>query len=338
MAGDHVVIIGNGPAANEAAMTLRERAPEFRVTIVGREHVRQYKPHLLPALVAGKITEEDLFVRSIAFYQHAGIKLRLGQEVVDVDFDTRRIILAHKEVLRFDGLIIATGGKPRIPEPLLVFQDVMMTLKTLTDARSWIDKLARVDCVLIVGGDLTSVAFAKTLVSLGKTVKFMVDEHGFWPLHLGDETRQEVARRLASGGMELVPCRKLRGLARLSADEIRVETDCGRYTVGAVGAFFGLVPDVRFLVRSGLYIEKGVIVDENLMTRYDGVYAAGDCAQVYHPTLRDYWVSIGYRNAENLGRIAALNLIGGKVRAETAPESIFHVDGVDIPTSWWAEI
>ncbi|MCA1959284.1 MAG: NAD(P)/FAD-dependent oxidoreductase [Desulfomonile sp.] len=338
MAKDHVVIIGNGPAANEAAIALRERAPELRVTIVGREHVRQYKPHFLPALIAGKITEHDLFVRPIESYSQAGIKLRLGQEVVDVDFDTRRVILAHKEVLRFDGLIIATGGKPRIPEPFLVFQDVMMTLKTLADARVWIEKLARVDSVLIVGGDLTSVAFAKALVSMGKTVKLMVDEHGFWPLHLGDETRQEVAQRLASSGMELVACRKLKGLARVSADEIRVETDCGRYTVGAVGAFFGLVPDVKFLARSGLYIERGIIVDESLMTHYDGVYAAGDCAQVYHPALRDYWVSIGYRNAENLGRIAALNLIGGKVCAETPPESIFHVEGVKVPTSWWAEI
>jgi NADPH-dependent 2,4-dienoyl-CoA reductase/sulfur reductase-like enzyme len=214
----------------------------------------------------------------------------------------------------------------------------MMTLKTLTHARAWIQKLARVESVLLVGGDLTSIGFAKALVSMGKTVKYMVDDHCFWPLRLNDKTRDEVARRLCSTGVELVACRKLKGLVRVAEDEVQVETDAGRYRVGAVGAFFGLVPDVRFLARSGLYIERGVLVDENLMTRFDGVYAAGDCAQVYHPELRDYWLSVGYRNAENLGRVAALNLIGGKLRAEAAPESVFHVEGVEIQTAWWAEI
>ena len=78
-------------------------------------------------------------------------------------------------------------------------------------------------------------------------------------------------------------------------------------------------------------------MDEYLKTRFDGVYAAGDCAQVYHPGLRDYWVSIGYSNAENLGRVAALNLVGGKVEARAASESIFHVEGIVVNTSWWSE-
>lgn len=336
--GDHVVVIGNGPAANQAALTLREHTPDVRITIVGRENVPQYKPHLLPALIAGTVAEEAVFARPLAYYRQADIKLRLGQEVVDVDFVRRCVVLAHKEVVRFDGLIIATGGRPRIPEPLQVFEDIMLTLKTLSHARVWMQKLARVESVLIVGGDLTSVGFAKALVSMGKTVKYLVDDHCFWPLRLSDETRDEVARRLASTGVELVACRKLKALARVSEDEVRVETDAGRYQVGAVGAFFGLVPDVRFLVRSGLPIERGVLVDENLRTPFDGVYAAGDCAQVYHPELRDYWLSVGYRNAEHLGRVAALNLLGGKLRAETPPESIFHVEGVEIRTAWWAEI
>ena len=43
MTEDHFVIIGNGPAANSAALTLRECAPDTRVTMISRELVRQYK-------------------------------------------------------------------------------------------------------------------------------------------------------------------------------------------------------------------------------------------------------------------------------------------------------
>jgi NADPH-dependent 2,4-dienoyl-CoA reductase/sulfur reductase-like enzyme len=305
--------------------------------VIGKETASQYKPHLLPDLVAGKIAEEDLYVRPLPAYKDAGIKLRLGQEAVAADFDKRLIVLKHKEIVRFDGLIIATGGRPRIPEPLLVFEDLMMTLKTVNDARAWIDKLSHVDSVLIVGGDLTSLSFAKALLSLGKKLYFIVDPNSFWPLRSKPEVSHKVAVRLRARGIEVLESTKIRGMTRVSDHCIKVDTSTGSVQAGVVGAFFGLVPDVRFLARSGLHIERGILVDEYLRTRFDGVYAAGDCAQVYHPELKDYWVSIGYGNAERLGRIAALNLAGGSHRADRAPASIFSVEGIEVSTSWWSE-
>ncbi len=62
MTHEHCVIIGNGPAANEAALTLREKAPDLRITMIGRETIPHYKTHLLPDFIAGKLVEEDLHV------------------------------------------------------------------------------------------------------------------------------------------------------------------------------------------------------------------------------------------------------------------------------------
>ncbi len=145
MSEGHCVIIGNGPAANEAARTLREKAPDLRVTLIGQEPVGYYKPHLLPEYVAGSIPEKDLYVDPVNFYKEKSIGLRLGQRVVDVDFTRRHVVLEHKEVVPFDGLIIAVGGTPRIPEPLERFAGLMLTLKTIADARVWIETLSRTD-------------------------------------------------------------------------------------------------------------------------------------------------------------------------------------------------
>jgi NADPH-dependent 2,4-dienoyl-CoA reductase/sulfur reductase-like enzyme len=79
------------------------------------------------------------------------------------------------------------------------------------------------------------------------------------------------------------------------------------------------------------------VVDEHLWTGFENVYATGDCAQIYHPEIRDYWVSIGHENAKTLGRIAATNLVGGRLEARVARESIFEVQGVRVNTSWWKE-
>ena len=337
MPKEHLVIVGNGPAGNQAAFTLREKLPGSRITMIDREDVQCYRPNRLPDFISGKIDQSELFVSSLDFYKSRDIKLRLGQKVVDANFSRREITLDHKEVIRFDGLIIAVGGRPRIPEPLLVFKELMLTLKNINDARQWITRLPEVESVLIIGGDLTSFAFTKALLSLGKKISFVMDEEAFWPVRYGKEVYEQAAHQLAQSGVEVFACRRLKGMERISEDMIRVKVDDKKIDAHLVGAFFGLVPDILFLARSGLQIERGVLVDETLNTGFEGVYAAGDCAQVYHPELRDYWVSIGHDNAVNLGRIAALNLAGEKVQPDVSPENIFCDEGVCANISWWME-
>ena len=337
MTEEHFVIIGNGPAGNQAAFTLREKLPDARITMMDKEIVRCYKPNLLPEYIAGKVTEEKLFVSPFELYKSSGIKLRLGQKVVDVNFENREITLDHKEIIRFSGLILALGGKPRIPEPLLPYRDLMFTLKTIGDAKHWIQNLGKVESVLIIGGDLTSFAVAKALLHLRKEVRFILNEDAFWPVRYNNEIYEQAAHQLTQKGVEVLACRKVKGIGRLSEHVLQVQVDDREIEAGMVGAFFGLLPDVKFLARSGIQMERGILVDEYLNIGFEGVYAAGDCAQVYHPGIRDYWISIGYDNAVNLGRIAALNMAGEKVQADVEPESIFFVERIRANISWWME-
>jgi len=338
MAEDHYIVVGGGPAGHEAARTLRENAaPDARITLVCGHHGGTYRPHLLPRFIAGEVSEEDLYVCPPAEYRGKGIQVRLGQRAAALDPRNRVLTLEHKEVLPFTGVVIAVGGTPRVPEPLRAFEDLLTTLKTLEDAKTWMRRLGSVDSVLVIGGDLTSLALTKALLKLKKHVTFMLSEDSFWPLRCGEEVFQQVARRLESEGVVVMESGRIRGVARLSDALYEVRTEGGRLETGMIGAFFGLVPDVRFLGRSGLSLDRGILVDEFLNAGFEGVFAAGDCAQVYHPVLRDYWVSIGHDNAVALGRTAALNLLGCRIPAEAAATSIFDVDGIKVNTSWWME-
>ncbi len=341
MAEQHFVVIGNGPAGNKAALTLRAEVPNARITLISRHPRGSYMPHLLPHLVAGKIEEEDLYVFSPGSYKDRGIKLRCGQEVIGVDLDRRDVLLDHREKLSFDGLIIAVGGRPRIPEHLFVLQDLMLTLKTLEDARVWIERLKSSESVLIIGGDLPSLSLTKELVEMGKKVCVALTEEAFWPLRFTERLFEEVSARLCEKGVEVLRHAEIAGMSRHSDGLLAVEMEGREIFVNLIGAFFGLVPDVRFLSRSGLKIDRGILVDEYLNTGFKGVYAAGDCAQVYHPEILDYWVSVGHDNAVALGRTAALNLAGEKEKAmpssECFTECIFDIEGIRINTCWWMD-
>lgn len=337
MSEKHFIVIGNGPAGNEAAFTLREKAPEARISLVSRGRGSSYAPHLLPDFIGGRLGEEDLYVTDLDSYREKYIKLRCCQEAARLDLQRKEVVLDHKEVIGFDGLIIAVGGRPRIPEGLARFSDLMFTLKTLEDARAWIEKLSEVDSVLMIGGDLASFAVTSALIGLGKKVYFMFCEDAFWPLRWNDELLARASSRLRDSGVEVLLCYGLKSMQQLASGDCLVEIDGIILEVGMIGAFFGYVPDIRFLAKSGLRLDRGVLVDEFLNTGFPEVYATGDCAQIYHPELRDYWISVGYENARLLGRLAATNLAGGQMMAVVKPESVFDVQGVIMNTSWWAD-
>ena len=106
MARPHCVIVGNGPAANEAAFTLAANDADVRITMIGEEPSPFYKPHFLPEFIAGQVSQEELYVNPLELYKTSGIKLRLGQRVIAADFSNMHVILSHRERVPFDGLII----------------------------------------------------------------------------------------------------------------------------------------------------------------------------------------------------------------------------------------
>ena len=59
-------------------------------------------------------------------------------------------------------------------------------------------------------------------------------------------------------------------------------------------------------MHSGLDTERGIIVDDSLKTKYDNVYAAGDCAQIGDFTI-GLWTS-----SQEMGKIAGNNMAGDK--------------------------
>ena len=187
----------------------------------------------------------------------------------------------------------------------------------------------------MIGGDLTSLSFTKQLLEMNKKITFALNENSFWPMRFSNALHDEVSERLIQRGVTVLDYSRIKSMNNLPEGGIEMHTRKDSVSADIIGAFFGLLPDVAFLARSGLKLDRGILVDEYLNTGFEGVYATGDCAQVYHPEINDYWVSIGYDNAVTLGKTAALNLIGEKIKTE--PENIFDVQGVSVNSSWWME-
>lgn len=333
---DHYVIIGNGPAGNSAADTLRREDPEARITILSDEKSLYYFKHRVPHYAVGGCEPESLVIRPYRAYREQRIRLRLGQRVEKVDPAERILYLAHMEKVHYTKLLLAVGASARRLPTHAAFADHLHFIAGMDDARRVRGPLMAASRVVVLGGDLISMSFAREARKAGKEVVFVLYSDLFWPVSLKEEIRRNVTRRLTALGVTVIDdAEPVTDVRPEGGGYLITLPDGEKISADLAFAFFGTVPNIRFLVGSGINTEKGVLVDHLMRSNRPDVYACGDCAQIYNPEFKDYWLSVGWANAEVQGKITAMNILGRDQVIDYQPKEIFEMDGVTIRTSWW---
>lgn len=332
---DHYVIIGNGPAGNHAADTLRDQDKDARITIIANESMIFYYRHKLTDFIKGKATEADLTVRPYSVYKDKNIRLRLGQQVDRIDPKEKVLYLKHMEIVSFTKLIIATGASPRALPSVSSFSKHLCFLSTYSDALAQIADIQGKKSFLVLGGDIISFKFIRMLKDMGKEVTVLLYSEAFWPFSLDAAMAEKVIKSLSNKGVNVLTGDFIKSV-KPEGDAFDIVTEKGlNRTFDRVYCFLGMIPNIRFLLGSGIDTDRGILVDDHLKTNFDDVYAAGDCAQIYNPDIKSYWLSIGWNNAKIQGAMAARNLLGAHNVVAPAPERLLEVEGISINTSWW---
>lgn len=334
-AKDHFIIIGNGPAGNNAAEVLRENDKKARITIISTESFSFYFRHRLKDFLTGSIPAEDLVVKHYSEYKKKNIRLRLGQFVERIDPENKILYLKHMEKVSYTKLIIATGGSPRILPSLTRFAEHLTTFTSYSDSVDLKPAIKKAKTITVLGGDLTSFTFVKSLVKTGKKVSFLLYNDAFWPIALTSDMIVKIEENLKNHGVKTIFDDSV-DLISKKGSKYTVSTKSGaELKSDMVFTLMGMVPNIRFIIGSNIDTDRGVLVDANLRTNYPDIYAAGDCAQIYNPNLKNYWVSIGWNNAAEQGKFAALNLLGDSNIIKPPKEEIFEYEGIRVNTSWW---
>lgn len=333
---DHYVIIGNGPAGNAAADTLRASDKLARISIISDEMFTFYYRHRLPEFLTGAMDADALTVRPYTVYKDNNVRMRLGQCVERIDPADKTLYLKHMEKVHYTKLLIATGGRAFTPPHLAPFRDSLCFMTRYTDALQLKPRIHDAQSILILGGDLISLNVQQQLLKAKKTVYFALNPDSFWPLKLTPGMAARIQKSLEKKGVASCVAGDIQDIARRKNGKLEVTLDskCA-FTVDLVGCFMGLTPNIEFILGSGIDTERGVLVDDRLRTNFPDVYACGDCAQIYNPALKDYWVSVGWHNAELQGRTAALNILGDNKVIKPLKQGVLEVEGLKVNTSWW---
>jgi NADPH-dependent 2,4-dienoyl-CoA reductase/sulfur reductase-like enzyme len=307
-----IVVVGASLAGVTAADHLRELGYDGALELIGDEPVAPYdRPPLSKGMLSGDPLEQIL-LRSAGHFEAHNITLRLGKRATGLDLAARRINLDGGEQVDYDGLILATGARPRRPDFPLP-KDGVAFLRSIGDALALRQTLQSRPKLVIVGAGFIGMEVATFARSAG--IDVTVVEPQPYPMFralgpvFGIRLRSMleesgVAARFGCGVVTLLGTRRLRGVGLSDGGEIAADL-----VLMAVGS----VPNVEWLAESGLGLENGVACD-GFGAVAERVFAVGDVASRFDPALGRHVRSEHWTSAVEEAAAAAHNLL--KPRAE----------------------
>jgi 3-phenylpropionate/trans-cinnamate dioxygenase ferredoxin reductase subunit len=304
------VIVGAGLAGGGAATTLREEGFDGRLVLIGAEPQPPYeRPPLSKEYLRGELPFEQVLFQPLDFYAENDIETRFGVRVTRVDAAEKVVELDHGERVAYDALLVATGGQNRhIPIPGIDLEGIY-GLRTVTDSDRIRAEISPGRKAVVVGMGFIGLEVTAALRQSG--VEVAVVDRNTVPLRrvLGEEIGRVVGEIHHDHGTELIFEDQV--VAFEGAERVeRITTQRGhRIECDFVVVGLGIEPAAELLAGTGVEIDNGVVVDEYLRTGVEGIYAAGDVANHYHPVFKRHIRVEHWQNALKQGPAAALSML-----------------------------
>jgi NAD(P)H-nitrite reductase large subunit len=310
---DHV-IIGNGPAGAIAAETLKRTDPAARVRLIGDEPELPYSRMALPYLLAGNIKESGTHLRhGRDHWASRGIELETGR-AVKLDPGQRRVFLDDGSDMAFDRLLIATGSSPVRPPIPGMDLDGVETCWTLADARRIAAAARPQSDIVLMGAGFIGCIVLEALVARDVNLTIIEMEERMVP-RMMDQTGSDMIKRWCEAkGVKVLTSTRVEGLTKRNGRIELALAGGGGVTADGVVCATGVKPNIGVFDGSGIETDAGVLVDHQLQTSVEGIYAAGDVAQGPEFFTARREIHAIQPTASEHGRIAALNMAGRATR------------------------
>lgn len=316
-----LVVIGGGAAGMSAASAARRVDPACEIVVLEATGHAGYGLCGIPYYLAGLIGRADelLSYPPAYFRERRRIDLRLNTRALALD--PGRHVVHYRNAdgggrLRYDRLVVATGGAPVLPPLPGLDDDRVVTIRTLEDAitlRSLLDA-GRIARALVVGAGYVGLEMAEGLHARRVEVTVAEALPRVMPT-LDEPVAALVADEVRRHGVDLRLGTRFDGVTR---DERGLIALIGGepLPVDVVVLAIGVRPTADVAARAGARTGPGgaLLVDEQMRTTLEQVYAAGDCIAPQHLVLRrPAYVPLGPAGNKT-GRVAGTVAAGGRAR------------------------
>lgn len=298
------LIVGNGPAGLDAALSIRKNDQSGEISIISRsKNLHYYRPRIVE-YITGAVSLEKMTIYDEDFYKKNNINNFLNKKISSIDpFDKVITDISGKQY-NYDKLLLATGGRPVLPEIVGIQKKGVFTLRGISDADKIISHVEGNQRIIIIGGGLLGIEIANNLTSIGCDVCIIESASHLLPRQLDATAGELLKRLLEKKGVKFITGETVKSIngdefvksiTLHSGDEVPVDT---------VIVSAGIIPNLSIAEGLEIDINRGFVVNKYFETSIKNIYAAGDAAE-YNEFTYGLWLI-----AKEQGRIAGLNMAG----------------------------
>lgn len=297
------LIIGGGMTGAAAAQGIRDIDSHGAIGLIGAESQPPYqRPPLSKGMWKGMSIDEiaiDL--------QGLNIELTLGRTVQALDIKQHQVTDDQGGISSFDTLLLATGGTPRqldSSSPNVIYY------RTRADFERLHAVAVRGQRFAVIGGGFIGSEIAAALAMNQKHVTLLFPGSGIGAASFAPDLSRFLNDYYGQHGVEVVANTRVLAVEQ-HGEQLEVRTDAGQsWLVDGVVAGLGITPNTTLAEAAGLPVDNGIVVDRLLRTSHPTIYAAGDVARFYNPSL-DRQLRVEHEdNANTMGRQAGRNMAG----------------------------
>ncbi|MBJ7521127.1 MAG: molybdopterin-dependent oxidoreductase [Solirubrobacteraceae bacterium] len=295
-----LVVVGTGMAGLAVVEeALRRRPAEtWQVTMLGEEPHPPYNRVLLSKLLARDAGSGELELRPPTWFSDQGVDLRGGLPAREINTDDRTVTDASGTPHAYDALVLATGSRAFVPPIPGVDLPHVGVFRTWRDA----DALAAATPgaqAIVLGGGLLGLEAAAGLRSRGVRVTVVELAPRLMGRQLDDDGAAVLRRELESQGLQI----ELGvGVTRIARDHVEL-SDGRTLPASLVVVAVGVRPETSLAQAAGIEVDRGIVVDDELHTSADGVWAAGECVQ-HRGTVYGLWAPLAQQARVAGARVA----------------------------------
>ena len=304
------VIIGNGIAGISAAETIRSLDRTGKIIVVAAEPYPLYSRPGIAYYLLGRVSEERLFCRPADYYAGKQIE-QVFVPAQKIDWMQKQVILDNGVKLSYDKLLIATGAKNNWPEIKGTQLQGVVSLSTLDDAKRIKQLLPLAQSAVVVGGGITAVELVEVFNHHGLETYYLLRGQRFWHRLLTRPESELVEERMQAHGIHVQYGLEISEIIGEQGRVVGVKTNTEQFIrCQMVAIAIGVSPNIDLVDDTILACDRGILVNERMETCLPDIYAAGDVAQVYDPTMRRATLDLLWPSAIKEGRAAGVNMTG----------------------------
>lgn len=306
MPARNVVIVGGGVAGLAAAAAAAGQGA--RTTLVESSGRVGVSKAMTPLMLSDMLEETELVLPEARSLQALGVKVLTGEGVVSVDHEAKKLRMgAESRGLEFDSLVLCTGSAPQPPALRGASKPNVFVMDGVPDYLELSLGLDRFESVSVSGPVPLALKLGEALGKGGKRVHVYCGRGG-----IARQFPEDIAEMVRAASRDV-------SLVEGEIDSIlgvdKVEAVLSEGTVRACDAVvlaphsFPAFPEVACARGQG----GGILVDESMATDLEGIFAAGDCAEL---KFKSGSVPTTSHSSSRLGgEVAGTNAAGGQARA-----------------------